>query len=172
MKKTTHLIAVMLSITLCASSIIFACKKKKDPAPSVETDPKIELIRAWITKQSGYDLTGIKPEITFGDLEKRDEVGPFKGENFFTLEMAQSLDKLVPEQRQFIDTKPYVTRTIRVVAERFGEGNLWTRYKEVAVRPAEGNETFAALAVAGESVADLLGGEHKLWRVQFIVPKK
>lgn len=182
MKKFTS--SCLFLALLISSALFFAsCGKEKDePAtPEVyeEKDPKVILVRDWVTKRSGYDLTGIKPEVSIGNFEKHDGVGPFKGEDFFTLKMAQSLDTTLMRLIKVTETKPYLTLHLMSFPVIYKDGVIitdglgsWYRNIQLIVRPAEGTETFAAQAVVTETMSDLYGKEEKLWSVKYIIPKK
>lgn len=171
MKTTTCLV---LNLLLFSTLLFSSCKKSKDdPAPEIytEKDPRLILIRDWINKQSSYDLTGIKPEVEYANFEMRDGIGPFKGQEQFTLQMAQSLDTMLVLQRSLVNTQPYITRSIMNRGKWYNNGT-WKRIISLDVRPAQGSETFAATAIAKEYMIDVLAGMHVLWSVQYTIPKK
>lgn len=111
-KKSTLARYWVLAILLSPSFVFSACNKDKDEPALVEIseekDPRLILIRDRIMKLENYDLTGIKPDIRYSDFSQRDGVGPFKGEDFFSIGMVKSFDPTKMRLLNHADTKPYV----------------------------------------------------------------
>jgi hypothetical protein len=184
MEKTTSVRYWVLALLLCSTFLFSACKKdKNDPAPAEvyeEKDPKLVLIRDWVMRLENYNLTGIKPSVTFSNFD-RDGVGPFKGENFFTLEMAKTLGQNPVRVVNQKDTKPFITLHLVSMPVAYKKGGeittdimaaAWFRNIHLNVRPATKDEDFAALVVINESMSNMNGDEYGLWRVEYTIPKK